>query len=332
MKYTKLGKTGLRVSKICFGCMTYGSSDWRPWVLNEAEAEPFFKHAIEAGVNFFDTANVYSLGASEEVTGKYLKKYADSEEIVLATKVFGVMSDGPNMRGLSRKNIQQACEASLRRLQVDVIDLYQIHRMDPLTPIEETLYALNLLVEQGKVRYLGASSMYAWEFMNALHISRREGWTEFSTMQNHYNLVYREEEREMLPLCADQDIGVIPWSPLARGMLAGTRNKQGENESTRAGSDEFAKLLYTEDSDWDVVDAVKSVAQQRDIKPAQIALAWLHAQDVVSSPIIGASKMYQLEDAIASVNIDLTADELDQLEAPYQPHDVKGLAPAKRNS
>jgi 1-deoxyxylulose-5-phosphate synthase len=329
MQYSLLGNTGVTVSNICFGCMTFGSSQWRPWVLDEAAAEPFFKLAIESGINFFDTADMYSLGASEEITGKWLKKYANRDEIVLATKVHYPMSDKPNMSGLSRKHIQQACEASLKRLGVDVIDLYQIHRLDPNTPIEETLYALNLLVEQGKVRYLGASSMYAWEFMRALTISERNGWARFSTMQNHYNLIYREEEREMLPLCLDQGIGVMPWSPLARGMLAGTRKALGDNSTLRSNTDAFDQKLYNETSDWDVVAAVKTVAEQRGEKPAQVALAWLHAQDAVTSPIIGASKLYQLEDAIASVNISLSEDEIKQLEAPYQAHSVKGLAPGQ---
>lgn len=329
MEYTLLGNTGVSVSKICFGCMTFGSSDWRPWVLNEAEAEPFFKLAIEAGINFFDTADMYSLGVSEEITGKWLKKYAQHEEVVIATKVHFPMSKQPNMGGLSRKHIQQACEASLKRLNVEVIDLYQIHRLDPNTPIEESLYALNLLVEQGKVRYLGASSMYAWEFLQALHISETNGWAKFSTMQNHYNLIYREEEREMLPLCLSKGIGVIPWSPLARGMLAGTRKKLGDDSTTRSKTDNIDQMLYTETSDWDVVEAVKSVAAQRGEKPAQVALAWLHAQDAVCAPIVGASKIYQLEDAIASLDIKLSEAELNLLEAPYQPHKVKGLVPGK---
>ncbi len=330
MQTTLLGNTGLSVSKICFGCMTYGDPQWRPWVLDEGDSEPFFKRAVEAGINFFDTANMYSLGRSEEITGKWLKKYANGEETVLATKVHFPMSDRPNMGGLSRKNIQQACEASLKRLNVDVIDLYQIHRLDPDTPIEETLYALNLLVQQGKVRYLGASSMYAWEFMQALNISESNGWAKFSTMQNHYNLIYREEEREMLPLCVNQGIGVIPWSPLARGMLAGTRKKLGDDSTLRSKTDGLDKILYTEDSDWNVVDAVKEVAHQRGDKPAQVALAWLHSQKCIAAPIVGASKLYQLEDAIESVEISLSDEEIKLLEAPYRPHSVKGLPRARR--
>jgi len=330
MQTTLLGNTGLTVSKICFGCMTYGDPSWRSWVLNESDAEPFFKRAVEAGINFFDTANMYSLGRSEEITGKLLRKYANLEETVIATKVHFPMSDRPNMSGLSRKNIQQACEASLKRLKVDTIDLYQIHRLDPNTPIEESLYALNLLVEQGKVRYLGASSMYAWEFLQALYISETNGWAKFSTMQNHYNLIYREEEREMLPLCVSQGIGVIPWSPLARGMLAGTRKKLGDDSTTRSKTDGIDQRLYTEASDWDVVEAVKKVAEQRGDKPAQVALAWLHSQACIAAPIVGASKLYQLEDAIQSVNITLSKEEIELLEAPYRPHEVKGLPRGKR--
>jgi len=330
MQTTLLGNTGLTVSKICFGCMTYGDPQWRPWVLNEADAEPFFKRAVEAGINFFDTANIYSLGRSEEVTGKWLNKYANREETVIATKVHFPMSDHPNMGGLSRKSIQQACEASLKRLGIETIDLYQIHRLDPKTPIEETLYALNLLVEQGKVRYIGASSMYAWEFLQALNTSEKNGWVKFSTMQNHYNLIYREEEREMLPLCVNKGIGVIPWSPLARGMLAGTRKKLGDDSTTRSKTDGIDQMLYTEDSDWDVVDAVKHVAEQRGDKPAQVALAWLHSQNCIAAPIVGASKLYQLEDAIDSVELTLNEEEIKLLEAPYRPHGIKGLPRGKR--
>ena len=325
MQYTTLGRTGIEVSRLCLGCMSYGSSDWRPWVLDPADAEPFFRTAIEAGINFFDTADMYSLGASEEVTGRWLREYADRDEIVVATKVFFPMSDRPNSGGLSRKHIQQACDASLRRLGVDVIDLYQLHRLDPHTPIEETLGALDQLVRSGKVRHIGVSSAYAWEVMRALAVSDREGLARFATMQNHYNLIYREEEREMLPLCETEDLACIPWSPLARGMLAGTRTKLGDDSTTRSATDGFAELLYGEPSDWDVVEAVKAVAAERGDKPAQVALAWLMSRPTVAAPIIGATKLAHLTDAIAAVDIELSEDEVARLEAPYRPHDVKGI-------
>ena len=260
MKFTQLGHTGLVVSRICLGCMSYGTPSWRPWVLDEAASEPFFRRAVERGINFFDTADMYSDGVSEEVTGRALRKYARSEEIVLATKVFFPTGKGPNQRGLSAKHIVQGCEASLKRLGVEAIDLYQVHRLDPKTPIEETLGALDRLVQQGKVRYLGASSASAWELMRALSVSERRGWARFVSMQGHYNLVYREEEREMLPLCEAEGLGIIPWSPLARGMLAGARTGPGDHQSTvRAGSDGFADRLYDHPADWDVVAAVRKV-------------------------------------------------------------------------
>jgi aryl-alcohol dehydrogenase-like predicted oxidoreductase len=306
--------------------MTYGTSDWRPWVLNEEESMPFFRKAVESGINFFDTADVYSLGVSEEVTGKALREYANMDEVVLATKVNGVMARGQNMRGLSRKHIQQACEASLKRLGVDVIDLYQIHRLDRTTPIEEIMSALDQLVQQGKVRYIGASSMYAWEFMKCLSVSDINGFERFVSMQNHYNLVYREEEREMNPLCASEGVGVIPWSPLARGLLTGSRKSISDRESTtRSGSDAFAADLYDHPSDWDVVEAVRSVAVNRGVEMSQIALAWMLSKSPVDAPIIGASKMLHLESAIASVEITLSDEEIEALEAPYQPHAVRGF-------
>ena len=327
MKYESLGSTGIQVSRIGLGCMSYGSPDWRPWVLDGEQAAPFFRAAVEAGINFFDTADIYSLGASEEVPGKLLREYAKLDEVVVATKVFFPMSDGSNMRGLSRKHIQQACEASLGRLGIDTIDLYQIHRLDAHTPIEETLEALDLLVRQGKVRAIGASSMYAWELMRALSISDQRGLARFATMQGHYNLVYREEEREMIPLCEFEGLGVIPWSPLARGMLAGTRSQLGDKSTTRSETDGLDQILYDQPSDWDVVEAVKAVAKQRDLKPAQIALAWLLSRPAVTAPIIGATQLGQLEDAIAAVGIELSNDEIAALEAPYQAHPVKGLGP-----
>ncbi|WP_375759253.1 aldo/keto reductase [Corallococcus exercitus] len=326
MKYANLGHTGLRVSRICLGCMSYGTPKWRPWVLDEEAAQPFFRRAVELGVTFFDTANMYSDGVSEEVTGRALRKYAKLDEVVLATKVYFPTGSGQNERGLSRKAITQACEASLKRLGVDTIDLYQIHRMDPNTPIEETLSALDQLVRQGKVRYLGASSAYAWQFMRALSVSERNGWARFVSMQNHYNLVYREEEREMLPLCEAEGVGVIPWSPLARGLLAGSRKSLDDKEATtRAGSDTLSPMLYNQAGDWDVVEAVKQVADARKAPPAQVALAWLLSKPVVTAPIIGATKPQHLEDAVKAVSLKLTPEEVKALEAPYKPHEVRGL-------
>ena len=329
MQTTILGRTGMRVSRICLGCMSYGSSEWRPWVLDEHQARPFFKRALEAGINFFDTSDMYSLGASEEVTGKLLREMADLEECVVATKVALPKGKGPNMRGLSRKHIQQACEASLRRLGVDTIDLYQLHRLDPDTPMEETLGALDDLVRQGKVRQIGASSMYAWEMATALGLSDKAGKARFATMQNHYNLIYREEEREMMPLCETEEIAVIPWSPLARGVLAGSRPALREKTgSTRQESDGFIDFLYDQDSDWDVVLAVQSIAKERELPAAQIALAWMLSKPFITAPIIGATRLGHLDDAIASVDVRLSDDEIARLEAPYQPHPVKGMGPA----
>ncbi|RKG59786.1 aldo/keto reductase [Corallococcus sp. AB011P] len=326
MKYANLGHTGLRVSRICLGCMSYGTPKWRPWVLDEEAAQPFFRRAVELGVTFFDTANMYSDGVSEEVTGRALRKYAKLDEVVLATKVYFPTGSGQNERGLSRKAITQACEASLKRLGVETIDLYQIHRMDPNTPIEETLAALDQLVRQGKVRYLGASSAYAWQFMRALSASERNGWARFVSMQNHYNLVYREEEREMLPLCEAEGVGVIPWSPLARGLLAGSRKSLDDKEATtRAGSDTLSPILYNQPGDWDVVEAVKQVAEARKAPPAQVALAWLLSKPVVTAPIIGATKPEHLEDAVKAVSLKLAPEEVKALEAPYKPHAVRGL-------
>ncbi len=305
--------------------MSYGTPTWRPWVLNADASAPFFKRAIETGINFFDTADMYSLGVSEEVTGRWLREYGVLDEIVIATKVFFPMSERPNMGGLSRKHIQQACEASLRRLGVETIDLYQIHRLDPNTPMEEMLAALDQLVAQGKVRYIGASSMYAWQFQRLLSASERNGWAKFVTMQNHYNLIYREEEREMMPLCELEEIGVIPWSPLARGMLAGTRSKLGDGSTSRSSSDALDKIFYDQPSDWDVVEAVKKVAANRGEPPARIALAWLLSKPAVTAPIVGATKLEHLDDAIAATEIELTPDEVAILEQPYRPHPVKGM-------
>ncbi len=329
MKTTILGRTGMRVSRLCLGCMSYGTPDWRPWVLDEHQARPFFKRAIEAGINFFDTSDMYSLGVSEEVTGRLVRELGVLDECVLATKVFFPMNDRPNMGGLSRKHVQQACEASLRRLGVDTIDLYQLHRLDPHTPIDETLRALDDLVRAGKVRHIGVSSTFAWELAKALGISEREGLARFATMQNHYNLVYREEEREMLPLCETEEVAVIPWSPLARGLLAGSRKALHAKEgTTRQETDQLTDVLYDHESDWDVVEAVLAVAKERDRPPAQIALAWLLAQPAVAAPIIGATRLEHLDDAIAAVDLELSAEERERLEAPYQPHPVRGLGRA----
>ena len=326
MQTTRLGHTGVTVSRICLGCMSYGDPKWRPWVLDADAARPFFKTAIEAGINFFDTADMYSLGVSEEITSRWLREFGNLEEIVLATKVFNRMGEGPNRQGLSRKHILQGCEASLKRLGIEAIDLYQIHRFDPKTPIEETLAALDQLVRQGKVRYLGASSMYAWQFMKMLSASELGGWAKLVTMQNHYNLIYREEEREMIPLCESERIGILPWSPLARGLLAGARQSIEDRQSTvRAESDEYAARLYDHASDWIVVEAVRLVAEERGDSMAQIALAWLLSKPSVVAPIIGATKLSHLESAIAAVDIQLTAAEIEALEAPYQPHEVKGM-------
>ena len=329
MQTTILGRTGMRVSRLCLGCMSYGTPDWRPWVLDEDQARPFFERALEAGINFFDTSDMYSLGVSEEVTGRLLREMGNLDECVIATKVFFPANNRPNMGGLSRKHIQQACEASLRRLAVDTIDLYQLHRLDPHTPIDETLRALDDLVRQGKVRHIGASSSYAWEIATALGISAREGLARFATMQNHYNLLYREEEREMMPLCETEEIAVIPWSPLARGLLAGSRKSiDDKSGTTRQGSDGLTDYLYNEPSDWDVVEAVLGVAKERGIAPAQVALAWMLSKPFVTAPIIGATKLGHLDDAIAATQLTLSEDEITRLEAPYRAHPVKGMGPA----
>jgi 1-deoxyxylulose-5-phosphate synthase len=322
MEYVRLGNTGLKVSRLCLGCMTYGSSKWRPWVLDEEESLPFFKAAIEKGINFFDTADVYSQGESERVTGKALREYAKRHEVVLATKVNGPMGADPNNRGLSRKHILDSIDRSLHRLGVDYVDLYQIHRFDYETPIEETLEALNDVVRAGKARYIGASSMYAWQFGRMLSTSEKHGWTKFVSMQPQYNLVYREEEREMLPLCKDQGIGVIPWSPLARGFLAGGRASPGEGNTERARTDEFAPRLYYREPDFAVVDAVGEIAKARGVSNMQVALAWVLRNSTITAPIIGTSKAHHLEDAVAALSITLTDDEVKALEGPYKPKPV----------
>jgi aryl-alcohol dehydrogenase (NADP+) len=324
MDYVNLGHTGLKVSRLCLGMMTYGSPQWRDWVLDEEASRPFVKRALEADINFFDTANVYSHGVSEEVTGRTLKDFAKRDEVVIATKVHGAMGDKPNQRGLSRKHIMDAIDASLRRLGTDYVDLYQIHRYDKETPIEETMEALHDVVKAGKARYIGASSMYASQFAKAQHTAERHGWTKFVSMQNHYNLVYREEEREMIPLCREMGVGIIPWSPLARGFLAGNRTKDKSGDTARAKSDAFAHQMYYQESDFTIVDRATELATRHGVSTAQIALAWLLHKPGLTAPIIGASKMYQLDEAIAAVNIKLSADEIKSLEEAYQPHRVLG--------
>lgn len=324
MEYVNLGRTGLKVSRLCLGTMTYGSPQWRPWVLTEEQGRPFFRRAIELGINFFDTADMYSRGLSEEITGRALREYARREEVVIATKVYFPMGDSPNERGLSRVHILKAIDDSLRRLGTDYVDLYQIHRYDPTTPIEETLEALHDVVKAGKARYIGASSMYAWQFAQALYLSEKRGWTRFVSMQNHYNLVYREEEREMLPLCRAEGIGVIPWSPLARGFLAGNRQRQGFGETLRAQTDDYAQSMYFKEADFEIAGRAAELAGQRGVSPAQIALAWLLHKPGVTSPIIGASKMHHLEEAVAALEIRLSEGEMKYLEERYQPHPVLG--------
>jgi aryl-alcohol dehydrogenase (NADP+) len=326
MDYVNLGKTGLKVSRICLGTMTYGSKESREWYLEEAESRPFIKKALELGINFFDTANVYSTGVSEEIVGKALRDYAKRDDYVLATKVYNTMGPGPNDRGLSRKHIMQQIDASLKRLGLDYVDLYQIHRWDNETPIEETLEALHDVVKAGKARYIGASSMYAWQFAKALYLADLHGWTRFVSMQNHYNLVYREEEREMNPLCLAEGIGIIPWSPLARGFLTGSRRPQDFGDTTRAQTDDFAKSMYYQPEDFTVVERVVELAGKKGVSAAQIATAWILNKPGVTAPIIGASKMYQLEEAVAALEIKLTPEDMKYLEEPYRPHRVLGHA------
>lgn len=325
MEYKQLGTTGMRVSPLCLGTMTYGTPTWREWVLDEAASRPFIKKALDAGINFFDTADMYSLGESERVVGKALLDYARREDFVLASKVYNPMGDGANNRGLSRKHIMHSIDASLQRLGTDHVDLYQIHRFDYDTPVEEFMEALHDVVKAGKARYIGASSMYAWQFAKCQQVAEQRGWTKFVTMQPMYNLVYREEEREMLPLCTDQGVGVIPWSPLARGVLAG--KKQGvDGQSTRAQTDDNTRKwnLGTGAADEQVIDALREVAEARGAAMAQVALAWVASHPQVTAPIIGASKERHLDDAIAAMDLTLTADEKAKLEAPYVPHQVAG--------
>ncbi|MGQ4386179.1 aldo/keto reductase [Streptomyces sp. SAS_270] len=321
MRYVKLGATGLEVSRICVGCMSFGVPDRGPheWTLDEEASRPLIRRALDAGINFFDTANVYSDGTSEEIVGRALADFARRDEVVLATKVNGAMHQGPNGRGLSRKAIMAEIDHSLRRLGTDYVDLYQIHRFDPATPVEETMEALHDVVKAGKARYIGASSMYAWQFSKAQYTARMNGWTRFVSMQNHYNLLYREEEREMLPLCRDQGVGVVPWSPLARGRLT----RDWDTATARSRTDGFGRNLYQE-GDREIVDAVARIAAERDVPRAQVALAWLLHQDTVTAPIVGATKPEHLDDAVAAVDLELTEKDVEQLEQPYKPHAISG--------
>ena len=330
MEYVNLGRTGLRVSRLCLGTMTFGSTVWRPWILPEEASRPFIRRALDAGINFFDTADMYSRGVSEEIVGRALNDFTTRDQVVIATKAFFPMGDGPNDRGLSRKHLFDAIDASLRRLGTDHVDLYQIHRFDPHTPVEETLEALNDIVRAGKARYIGASSMYAWQFAQMLQMSERHGWARFVSMQNHYNLVYREEEREMLPLCRAEGIGIIPWSPLARGFLAGNRDRSSGPEEKKGGdtlrarTDDYAQSLYYADSDFRVVDRVVELAGRRGVTPAQIALAWILRQPGVAAPIIGVTRIEQLDEAVAALGAALDDEECRRLEEPYVPHAVLG--------
>jgi 1-deoxyxylulose-5-phosphate synthase len=322
VKYVKLGSTGLDVSRICLGCMSFGAPDRgnHPWSLDEETSRPFIRRAVEAGINFFDTANTYSNGSSEEIVGRALAEYANRDEIVLATKVYMTMRPGPNGGGLSRKAIMAEIDNSLRRLGTDYVDLYQIHRWDYATPIEETLEALHDVVKAGKARYLGASSMHAWQFSKALYLADRHGWTRFATMQNHYNLLYREEEREMLPLCGDQGVGVIPWSPLARGKLT----REWDDTSARSETDEFGKRLY-QGTDRAIVERVAAIANERAVSRAQVATAWLLRNPLVTAPIVGTTKPHHLDDAVAALHVTLSDEEVARLEEPYAPHRVAGF-------
>ena len=327
MDYVRLGTTGLKVSRLCLGTMTYGTPNWRPWVLDEAASRPFYTRAIEHGINFFDTADMYSRGVSEEVLGRAIKDLARREEVVVATKVFYPVTDHPNGRGLSRKHIMAAIDGSLKRLGMDYVDLYQIHRYDSHTPIEETLEALHDVVKAGKALYIGASSMYAWQFANMLATQRLHGWTRFVSMQNHYNLVYREEEREMFPLCAAEGIGVIPWSPLARGFLAGNRKRGSKDASLREQHDGYGHSLYYADSDYDVAERVVEVATQKGVLPIQVALAWVANRLGVTAPIISATRLEQLDQLVAGLDVSLTDAERTAVEEVYVPHRVLGTEP-----
>jgi aryl-alcohol dehydrogenase (NADP+) len=325
MDYIRLGSAGMQVSRICLGTMTYGSSKWREWVLDEEESRPFIQRALELGINFFDTADMYSLGVSEEILGRALREFrAPRDQVAVATKVYNPMGDHPNQRGLSRKHIMHAIDDSLKRLRMDYVDVYYIHRFDYDTPIEETLEALDDVVKSGKALYLGASSMFAWQFAKMLYKADEKGLSRFVAMQNHYNLVYREEEREMLPLCREEGIAVVPWSPLARGFVMGSRSREGHTGTLRAKTDAYAHGLYYQPSDFDVVDRITEVARARGVSNAQIALAWILQQPGVTAPVVGASKMQHLEDAVAAERLKLDEAELKSLEELYQPHRILG--------
>ena len=324
MDYVRLGGTGLKVSRLCLGCMSYGSPKWRPWVLDEEASRPFIRRALELGLNFFDTADVYSLGESERVLGAALKELASRDSVVIATKVRVAMGKGPNDEGLSRKHILASIDASLRRLQTDHVDLYQIHRYDYETPIEETLEALHDVVKAGKARYIGASSMFAWQFARMLYTQRAHAWTPFVSMQNHYNLIYREEEREMHPLCRAEGIGLIPWSPLARGFLAGNRQRGRKDATLRESNDDYGHSLYYADADYDVADRVAEVAREKGVAPIQLALAWVLREPAVSAPIVSVTKLAQLEQLVAGLEVSLTDADAQRLEEPYTPHPVLG--------
>ncbi len=324
MQYTNLGHTGLKVSRLCLGCMTYGTSKWREWVLDEEPSRAFIRQALELGVNFFDTADMYSNGVSEEVVGRALRDFARRDQVVLTTKVFHPMSDAPNDRGLSRKHILDAIDASLRRLGTDYVDIYMIHRWDYTTPIAETLEALNDVVRAGKARYLGASSMWAWQFARALYTADARGWSRFVVMQNHYNLIYREEEREMIPLCRAEGVGITPWSPLARGFLAGNRTRDKSGATIRGKTDTYGHSLSYRDEDFAIVDRVTALANQRGVSNIQIALAWMLNKPEITAPIIGATKPHHLPEAVAALDIQLTDEERKYIEEPYVPHPVLG--------
>jgi len=324
MDYVRLGTTELKVSRLCLGTMTYGTPAWRPWVLDEASSRPFIKRALEHGINFFDTANMYSRGVSEEVVGRALKDFAKRDQVVIATKVFYPVDEDQG-QGLSRKQIMRAIDESLRRLGIDYVDLYQIHRFDDHTPIEETLEALHDVVKSGKARYIGASTMYAYQFVKMIYTQRANNWTQFVSMQNHYNLVYREEERDTIPFCIEEGIGVIPWSPLARGFLAGNRKRGEQTASLRDQHDTWGHTLYVADEDYDVVDRVVEVAKQKGVRPIQVALAWILAKPGVTAPIISATKIEQLDQLIEGMSVKLSAEEIAAVEQPYVPHTVIGI-------
>jgi aryl-alcohol dehydrogenase-like predicted oxidoreductase len=325
MQYVRFGRTGMQVSRLCLGMMTYGSKEWRQWVLDENEARPFMKRALDAGINFFDTADVYSHGASETVLGNLLKAFdVQREKVVVATKVYNPMSDDPNDRGLSRKHILDAIDRSLKRLQMDYVDLYQIHRLDPNTPIEETMEALHDVVRAGKARYVGASSMFAWQFVKAQYTADLHGWTRFVSMQNHYNLIYREEEREMIPCCIDQGVAMIPWSPMARGFFSGNHRRGDWGDTVRARTDDYAQSMYYRDEDLTVAARVQEVAKARGVSGSQVALAWVLSKPYVTAPIIGASRMEHLEESLAALDVHLSVDEVRRLEEAYALHPVLG--------